>query len=743
MNLVQVAAEGKQYDRATQLLDQQRPAAGQADLRGFEWHYWQRKLQRGRLRSVEVPQLASLGSWRRIFSHDATRLAVFDYRSDSRSSAGHGLLAVFDGVTGRELLEPFDPFPDQQPGQFVGRPLTMSEDATRIAVEIHNRDSSYISIRDGGSGSEICRIEVPGSVSDIKLTSNGSRIAVAFFERGHSRIGVNVWDTSTGNLVQPLPLLPFFYSESYYRILWSPDGTRLLRQSLSREATDGRREFRALFQIVDVASGEELWQREMPSRDKPQNAFSWSPDGKLLVIFERAQPGITVKPNVQLWDSGTGTTLAILDREDPLYVRFESTVDFSSDSKRLAVAVGGEIYVWEVPELPLAAGASPLRIAAPHLTLQTSGTSIQALAFSADGRELHSVDSGPSIVTWDATAGEETGMGPDSNGELFLTTISPNATKIAFQKDSSRQMCIWDLVKNQEVCRLKSNAGVPDRLPVFSPDGRHVALVFFATTPDGESQIVIHDAQTGVVLNVIRVDKLDSTFPARILNLEFRPDGRQIAALIGNSNPILNQGPPRLVAWDAATGTQVFSIATDVSKSRALWYSFDGTSLFVSGRTGRSEEAAVFYDANTGERQRSTSLPSDPGSTFARYYFNLRHQVFGGVVGSDFVLGDLATGQERLRLRGYNDVDAMAISPDGSRLVLLKRLLGGSELTFWSLKSGRRLLAFSLASFVTDVSFSPDGNRLVAAVFIESPTIKSKPIQIWDATPLPEEPETK
>ena len=59
MNLVQAAAESRQYARVAQLLDQQRPAAGQPDLRGFEWHYWQRRLQRGRLRSVEVPQLAS------------------------------------------------------------------------------------------------------------------------------------------------------------------------------------------------------------------------------------------------------------------------------------------------------------------------------------------------------------------------------------------------------------------------------------------------------------------------------------------------------------------------------------------------------------------------------------------------------------------------------------------------------------------------------------------------------------
>ncbi len=460
---------------------------------------------------------------------------------------------------------------------------------------------------------------------------------------------------------------------------------------------------------------------------------------------------------MQLWDNGTGTNLAIFDPEDTAGVRFQSNINFSSDGKRLAI-VGStnEIYVWEVPELPLAAGASPLRIAAPHLTLQTSGSSaIKSLAFSADGRELRSVDAGTSIVTWnttarDATARDENGLGPD--GLPFRTTkISPDATKIVLEQENS--FSVWDLVKNQEVCRLKTNTGVDVSLRAggFSLDGRRVALVSKATTPEEESQIVIHDAHTGEVLKIIRVDKHDSTFQATIVNLEFRPDGKQIAALIGNPWPVQNQGPEQIVACDTANGTKVFSIATVVSTSRALSYSFDGASLMVGETIGRSEEAVVFYNATTGERQRSISLPSSSGSPFfnLRHHFNLRHQMYGATVGSDFVgtdfvLGDLATGQERLRLPGYDGVLDMAISPDGSRLVLARVLLGARiELTFWSLKSGRQLLAFShrVTGFGRneEVSFSPDGNRLVAAFSASS----SKPIQVWDATPLPEEPETK
>jgi WD40 repeat protein len=115
--------------------------------------------------------------------------------------------------------------------------------------------------------------------------------------------------------------------------------------------------------------------------------------------------------------------------------------------------------------------------------------------------------------------------------------------------------------------------------------------------------------------------------------------------------------------------------------------------------------------------------------------------MFGDFVGSDAAFWDLATGQERARNRA-NGRNSYAISPDGSRLVSGKRPTlsksGESEFTLWSLVSGRQLLSFKRQGDVEAISFSPDGNRLVAAFSHFGPSTL-KPIQIWDATPLPEE----
>src|SRR5262249_37186626 len=142
-------------------------------------------------------------------------------------------------------------------------------------------------------------------------------------------------------------------------------------------------------------------------------------------------------------------------------------------------------------------------------------------------------------------------------------------------------------------------------------------------------------------------------------------------------------------------------------------------------------------------RQRSVSVTA----TTPLFNIDVPSQLIRTTVGSDVVLWDLATGHERLRLPGYPDVQQMAISPDGSRLVLGKgprSTIDSSELTLLSLKSGRRLSALRHLGTIATISFSPDGNRLVG-VFSQSSRGASgfKPIQIWDATPLPEEPAAK
>jgi WD40 repeat protein len=276
--------------------------------------------------------------------------------------------------------------------------------------------------------------------------------------------------------------------------------------------------------------------------------------------------------------------------------------------------------------------------------------------------------------------------------------------------------------------------------PAFSSDGRCLALVQYFKKPQEDPQIVIYDAQTGDRLTTIEVGQADPSYTRYFVEPVFRPDGKLIAVLSHPAWPrgsrIAEPGPSRLRAWDVATGKQSLSVAINPARSAdELHYSQDGASL-VLGTKAPPTATAEFYDATTGARQKLVSMPSSADN----YFINIPHQMFGAIVDSDFVMWDLATGQERLRLPGYNEFSHYAISPDGSRLVQGKGdyLTDVSEFTFWSLKSGRPLLTFTRPGYLTAISFSSDGNRLIAAISQSGPS-PVKPIQIWDATPLPEE----
>ena len=127
-----------------------------------------------------------------------------------------------------------------------------------------------------------------------------------------------------------------------------------------------------------------------------------------------------------------------------------------------------------------------------------------------------------------------------------------------------------------------------------------------------------------------------------------------------------------------------------------LSYSQDGESLvYGDGRSNRRDQF-VFYDAATGERQRSIAVPSSS----TRYFINVRHQLFGNFVGSDHRhLGSGDRPGAPAAARVHFDPQLTTISPDGSRIVFGKRPAqsrgGESELSLWSLKSGRRLLALN------------------------------------------------
>jgi hypothetical protein len=364
MNLVQSVWEARRYDRVRHLLEQQRPKAGESDLRGWEWHYWRRRLARGQLSSVKVPALARLADGlanapRFAFTSDGAQLvAILKPAADSPEAAHSYKLAVIDAATGREQSE-FDLQPE--PGTNEIPLLSISNDGTRIVHACTGADRWQTVIRDGRSGKKIATLAplkitnpMAGLTAQFAISPDGTLVAEAHMGRRIGRSAedarmlheweATVFDAATGKQVISLPT----QHATTVHLLWSSDGKQLLRRGMI-SPPEGDNKFGYEFQLFDARSGEQLWSRADESQTAAIAAIhlhAWSPDRKLIAVERFVSD---VQAAIELWDAATGKTLATLARPAGETYPFLRNLVFSLDSHMLALGdheTYQQIHVW-------------------------------------------------------------------------------------------------------------------------------------------------------------------------------------------------------------------------------------------------------------------------------------------------------------------------------------------------------------------------------------------------------------
>src|SRR5262249_36782726 len=92
---VQAAWDEGKLDRVPALLEAQKPRPGQADLRGFEWYYWNKQLHRQRHAS-EKPALT-------LKYADSVRCVAFSPDGKLLACSPGKSVKLYDAVTGQEL----------------------------------------------------------------------------------------------------------------------------------------------------------------------------------------------------------------------------------------------------------------------------------------------------------------------------------------------------------------------------------------------------------------------------------------------------------------------------------------------------------------------------------------------------------------------------------------------------------------------------------------------------------------
>jgi serine/threonine protein kinase/WD40 repeat protein len=734
-NLIQHAWDANDIVHVRALLRQQVPAAGERDLRGFEWFCWDRRahaetrvvslagaIQAATTRIALSPDGRRAVGWGRPFAragwvgrhatvwNTATGEAVLEVLPDpgipgfqityydapefdgsgtrfvlagrNSNAAGPGkpidlVLVGWDVASGTRLFT----IRDRCNSSFFPR-YALSPDGKRLAAVVRNpldkEPAPVLKVWDTTSGQKLfTRREPPESIHVIAFTPDGTRLAAAMTtgDAGHRDSVIKVWSSTDG---KERPILGTTLGD-VIAMAFSPDGNRIAAESIVSGS--------AQLWLLDGKPDQTRLVRTRPMTER--NYLAFSPDGRLLATYGLS--GVTV------YDVDKA---AAPQRRLKGHAGNVTSAAFSGDSQRLITA--GEdctVRVW-----PTTAGDEPFLLGA-------APTPSASIAFAPDGTRFAAIDTSrgsaaPSeLQVWDVHGRRLFNFvhrfepGTDGENTVPQLALSADGRRVASIRDivggrstgqtwRKTELRVWDVDAGKQVFFL-SSAELRYRV-ALSPDGAHVVADMQAK---GEYGLRMWDVGSGRQLRDFTAGNSPPGTPV------FSPDGERLASILAAAD-----GPQVLKLWQVATGAELMTLPERSGQPsvgpRALAFSADGR------RIAWTQAAA----GNAG--------PLGP--------------VQASVI-------EAAGGKELAVLNGFTGpVLDLAFSPDGRRIVSVDRLnVPGQmgEVKVWDADTGSNLLALHWEEAnMRSCCFSSDGRRLYTVGLTATP-FRAFVLKMWDGTP--------
>ena len=750
-NLIQSAWEAHGVARMRELLEEQKPKVGERDLRGFEWHHWDRIAHSELTTSPPVSEYerARVGMARRLLSPDGRKIAIL------WGSAANCQIEIRDALSGTKLTR-FDLIrPKTPPDRVVSSPwLAFTSDSEGLFVSARPEagDGEHYRLRwwlfDAATGKELVPShEVPceGAYPSM-LGPDRIHFAVPARVDGPKKaFQIKLWELAGGNEARTFAGT---FAE-VYRTSFRPDG-----KEIAAVVSTSSIPAQTLLKVWETATGRERLSILIDRLDYVRG-LTWSPNGRRLAAWTT---------DLQIWDAANGMEVLRLTGEEGW---IEKMV-FSHDGAQIACVEPAARFV-------LLRDATAGRI---QKTFKIAEENTREVAFTADGARLVTISGFGTVRSWNARASDlpvamELPMRYAMSTSVFQSVgdleersqrpggshaIAADASRIAIVDTSNKYVTSWwerllspaqaFLLVGDQSGKLVLNLTRPSQsYPNFraygfesvalSPDGKLVAWLYVTRWVQGIDKKAVA-AYRLVMLDVDSQRELWFEDLPAYADLQTSPDGRWLAVRTrGELTDLSKPATGKVRILEVESGREVYSFPAFCS---TLHFSRDGNLLVGMGTPSNPARERSYplkvWDLRTGREIRAGNYPTDlfetvgmkfaalspDGSRLAVSWIN--REKAEGIVR----LFEVPSGRELSPLKGHDDtIGLVAFNHDGTRLAA-----AGRTVKIWDTASGQELLTLrDPKGGMLSLQFSPDGHKLHAVMFV----YMQHALKTWDATP--------
>ena len=624
------------YARARSLLAQYQPGQDgtQEDLRGFEWRYLWRLLNRDRMTL-----------------HYQSTIHAMTVSPDGKIVATgmhNGTIILRDAATGQEIIT------ISGKGAII-RSLNFSPDGKRIVA---GDAKGFASVWDTATGQALTTVQGHGNliVCSVAFSPDGKSFAT-----GGADKTARLWNATNGE-----PLLTFPGHTNWVGAVdFSPDGRLLATGGLDWKVKLWELPTGKLRATLEGCQGD-IWRIQFSSDGQfivagaiNRPAVRWRiSDGRMLHTFEgtpQGSLGTRLSPDGRMLAlAGNDRTLKLFDigsrREIAAFKGHDAYVGFSAfahDGRWLASADNKTVKIWDIES---ALEPEQIRVCAQceidTIAISPDGKTVAA---AGDGRARPADTATRAITLWDTATGGRVGILEGHTVRVFDVQFSLDGSKLA-SASGDQTARLWDIAK------LREAATMPERdyqkwAVAFSPDGKLLA------TGGLDGVLRFWDVASA---REIRSIKAHTDY---VNSIAFSPDGSRLASG-AHESVVAGHDDAQLKMWDVATGQELPAFREKMGRVNCVRFSPDGK-LLASGNLG---SAVRIRDAMTGKLLLTFQGNAENVFSLAFSPDSRRLATAGG--DHTIKIWDVTTGQELLTLEGHSAwVRSVTFSSDGKMLV--------------------------------------------------------------------------